>query len=78
MPGFVRTKKDEALWAKAKKAVKRKAEWSDDQYWATVTTVYKNMGGLQKASIEIRGAGIWVIRSGLNLSQTEQSQKGRK
>lgn len=42
MPSWV---KDEATWERAKKEVERKPDMTDDQYWGSVTTVYKNMGG---------------------------------
>jgi len=45
MPGFIRNKKDEGIWTKAKFAVKREKGMSDEQYWAIVTSVYKKMGG---------------------------------
>jgi Ethanolamine utilization protein EutJ (predicted chaperonin) len=49
MPGFIKTKKDEALWKEAKSKVKKKKGMSDDEYWGAVTQVYKNMGGMKKS-----------------------------
>ena len=42
MPSWV---KDDDIWKKAKEEVKRKSGMTDDQYYGSVTTVYKNMGG---------------------------------
>lgn len=45
MPGFIRTQRDENIWGRAKRKVKRSKGMSDSEYWGTVTKVYKNMGG---------------------------------
>lgn len=51
MPGFVRTKKDEARWSKAKKAVKRSRDKGEGEFsdrdWALVNHIYHSM---QKAN----------------------------
>jgi len=45
MPGFVKNKRDEAIWQKAKSKIKRKKGMSEESYWKMVTEVYKKMGG---------------------------------
>jgi len=48
MPSWIRTQHDENLWAKAKEIVKEqyKLDESDgEKFWASVTGMYKHIGG---------------------------------
>jgi hypothetical protein len=48
MPSWVKTEKDEELWSKAKKIVKKEYNLSEDDgenFWKLVTGVYKRSGG---------------------------------
>jgi len=48
MPGFVKTKEDERLWAKAKKLAEEQGHKED---WAYVTGIFKKMKGGKVAEI---------------------------
>lgn len=55
MPAFIRTKKDEERWQKAKQAAnKQRSESEGDVYWGLVNHIYQNMkkSELSKSGIE--------------------------
>ena len=56
MPAFVKTEKDEELWAKARERAK---EQGRDKDWAYVTGIYKSMKGGKVGAMEARVAALW-------------------
>lgn len=70
MPGFIRTQRDENIWSRAKKKVKKSKGMSDSEYWGTVTKIYKNMCGTtgrkMKKSLIIRRTNMNKIFLNLN------------
>jgi len=70
MPAFIKTKKDEEIWAKAKKAVD-KSKYPEDVYWKIVTTVFKKMkAGKNKKDTE--KSIKYVIKEALSKSQERE------
>lgn len=44
MPGFVKTKKDEARWSKAKDAAGKQVDKGSESYWKLANYIYHKMG----------------------------------
>jgi hypothetical protein len=44
MPGFVKTPKDEARWAKAKEAAGKQTEKDSESYWKLANYIFHKMG----------------------------------
>jgi len=66
MPAFVKTEKDEELWAKAKKRAEEQGHKGD---WAYVTSIYKNMKGGKVAATVARVASRWCANIVKNSSE---------
>jgi hypothetical protein len=65
MPAFVKTDKDEELWARAKERAKEQGRAKD---WAYVTSIYKSMKGGKVGAMEARVALVWRRRIVKNAS----------
>lgn len=52
MPSWIKTKKDEEKWEKAKNIIKKQynIDENDESFWPLVTTIYKEIGGIIKKS----------------------------
>lgn len=53
MPGFVKTDKDEELWAKAKSESGKSYDKGSDAYWATANKIFHSMK--KDASLDVQG-----------------------
>lgn len=60
MPAFVKTEKDEELWAKAKQRAKEQGHAKD---WAYITGIYKSMKSGKVAAVVKRVAAAWCSKS---------------
>ena len=60
MPAFIKTKKDEEKWQKAKEIANESGEFDyndigkSDQYWAYVTGIYKRMTGMKRTQHKMK------------------------